>query len=174
MSRATEFAAVTLFCVAACGNTNTGTLDMSMSGDMVMKPADMTLVDMTFVPPTFDATGCATANVTLSGSMLYTNIIQPKCATTGCHVAGATPPNYAGGAAAFSQVVVNKSAFRSQLPSLQYIKPNDLNNSFILYKVAGQQGKIPEGGGQMPQNGPPFLSATEQCTLINWVRSGAT
>jgi hypothetical protein len=84
-------------------------------------------------------------------------------------------PAYDGGAATFRSHVVGVSANRSQLPSLMYIKPSDPDNSFLLYKITGQQDKIPVGGAQMPDVSPPMpLSTQDQCTLINWVRTGAT
>jgi hypothetical protein len=179
MSGARIFATCCLLWIAACGNGSSGTTDLGSSHDMPsgddMKLSDMSMGDMfmpdMFVPPTLDATGCATATVTLSS--FYTNIINAKCATTSCHVTNGTPPNYAGGASAFKTAVVNVSTGRLQVPDLKYIVPSDLNNSFILYKVTGQQAKVPGGGVQMPQNGPPYLSAADQCTIINWVRSGA-
>lgn len=172
MSRAISFAALALIGAAACGGDTTTTTDMGMTAHDMTTTQTM---DMTVVPPTFDVpTGCTpNTTTTLASSSLYTNIISPKCATTNCHVTGATPPNYSGGAATFSANVKNVSAGRPQNPTMQYIKPNDLNNSFILYKVTGQQGKVQFGGAQMPQNGPPYLSPTDQCTLISWVNSGA-
>lgn len=179
MSFARRFATIFLCSIAACGDSNTGGADMGTSRDM-RGAADMAMADMTrfdmfmpdmFVLPTLDATGCATANVALSS--FYTNIIQNRCAKSDCHVANKTPPNYSGGAAAFKTAVVNVSTGRLDVPNMKYIVPNDIDNSFILYKVTGQQKKVPSGGVQMPDDGPPYLTTTEQCTLINWVRSGA-
>ena len=169
MSRAISFAALALIGAAACGGDTTTTTDMGMtSHDMATQTTDMTVV-----PPTFDVPAGCTPNTTTMLSSFYTTIIKTNCATTNCHVAGATPPNYGTMASTFSANVKNVSAGRPQNPSMQYIKPNDYNNSFILYKITGQQGKVQFGGAQMPQNGPPYLSATDQCTLISWVNSGA-
>ena len=76
-----------------------------------------------------------------------------------CHVTGFQLPNYGPDMTAFRTNVVNVSANRSQVPGLSYIKPNDVNNSFILYKVTGQQGMIPVGGAQMPYNLTPLTPA---------------
>lgn len=171
MSRAIGLAALALVGAAACGN-NTPTMTM----DMGTTNHDMTTtqpVDMAVVPPTFVVPTTCTPNTTTMLSSFYTSIISMKCATPNCHVTGATPPNYSGGAATFSANVKNVSAGRPQNPTMDYIKPGDYNNSFILYKVTGQQGKVQFGGAQMPQNGPPYLSDIEQCTLISWVNSGA-
>ena len=169
MSRATRFAALALVGAAACGN-NTTVMDMATNTNK-----DMTVTtppDMTFVPPTFAVPSGCTPTTGVTASMFYANIITANCAVSGCHVAGATPPNYAGGAASFIANVKNVSAGRAAVQAMQYIKPNDYNNSFLLYKIAGQQDKVPSGGTQMPQGRAP-LSAADQCTLISWVNSGA-
>ena len=55
--------------------------------------------------------------------------------------------------------------------SMKRITPSNIDASYLLYKVHGQQANVPNGGGgQMPGMG---LSDAEKCTLINWVKSGA-
>lgn len=169
MSRATRYAALALIGAAACGN-NTSMMDMGTT-----TKSDMTVTqnpDMTFVPPTFTVPTTCTPATGVTASSFYTTIIKANCAVAGCHVAGATPPNYDGSAATFVANVKNVSAGRAMVSSMQYIKPNDYNNSFLLYKIAGQQGKVPFGGDRMPQ-GRAALSDADQCTLISWVNSGA-
>jgi hypothetical protein len=148
---------------AACGGNNTGTMDLGHKTDMETSKSDMTMT-----PPMLTIPGTCT-QTTVTASSFYSTIITPNCAVSGCHN-GATPPNYSGGAAAFRTSVVGVQAI--EVPTLDYVQANTPNNSFFLYKITGQQGQFSNGGVQMP-NGQAPLSATDQCTLINWVRSGA-
>jgi hypothetical protein len=119
---------------------------------------------------------CVPAQVTLSS--FYGRIINARCSSVDCH-GGAMFPKYGpDNAATFLDQVLHRSPSRNAMPYLRYVRPRDPDNSFLLYKVvqsatgATQQGKIQLGGGPMPQGRMP-LTAEEQCTLINWVRSGA-
>lgn len=163
---ATSALALVVFTVA-CGGDGGGGTDMSSSNkDMSTSGTP----DMTVVPPTFDVpAGCNTATVTLA--TVYP-IISANCALSGCHVAGSTSPQMSPDMNTFKTNVVGVSSGRSP-SSLKYIaQNNDLNNSFLLYKITGQQAKAQFGGDQMPYM-KAALSATDQCTIINWVRSGA-
>ncbi len=151
--------------VAACGSSNTGTMDLGTHKTDMESAIKM---DMTMVPPMLTIPGTCT-QTTVMASSFYGTIITPNCATVGCHN-GTQPPNYSGGAAAFRTAVVGVQA--SEAPGIDYVQANNPNNSFLLYKITGQQGQFPGGGVQMPDGTAP-LSAADQCTLINWVRSGA-
>ncbi len=124
--------------------------------------------------PTLDIPSTCTAMTNVTVGSIYPNLVAPNCALSGCHVAGAQFPEYGPDANSFRSHVVNTapSVTRSNLPNLKIIAPGDPNNSFLLYKVTGQQSKFAAGGSQMPDN-RPALSAADQCALINWVRSGA-
>jgi hypothetical protein len=137
--------------------------------DMSGPPRDLAMIDMAMVPTLTPLSGCAAAMVTTA--TVYSNIISSRCAKSNCH-GGNIGPNMSGGAAAFSAAVVNVTA-RPQLTNFDEARPNDPNNSFILYKVTGQQSKVPFGGSRMPADGPPYLTAADQCLLYNWIQSGA-
>lgn len=167
--------------LVACGGsdpvapvtTNDAALDSSPSAspDTALDAAPDVEPEAASAPPTLTIPdSCASANVTVNA--VYNAIIETKCATASCHAQGQTPPSMSGGASAFRGAVVNVSAGRGAMPDMFYVKPNDPDKSFLLYKVLGQQAKIQFGGAQEPQGSPP-LSADEQCQLINWVRSGA-
>lgn len=47
--------------------------------------------------------------------------------------------------------------------------PGDPCASILVQKV----GPAPPFGGRMPLNGPPFLSAADQQTIIDWIAEGA-
>ena len=169
MMRLALTSAAALVFVAACGMNNPP-VDSGTPKDMAMdmsQPADMTLVPPTFTVPG----GCATATVNLSA--FYTNIISNVCAQANCHRSGGpTPEMGPANMALFRTNVIGVSAGGRQPASLKYVAVNDLDNSFLVYKIAGQQAKVQFGGAQMPNN-LAALSATEQCQIINWVRSGA-
>lgn len=168
MIRFASSCAMACVLVAACGNNNPMT-DMP-SSNKDMGPDMLTPPDMTVVPPTFTVPGsCATATVNLAA--VYP-IINTNCATVNCHRAGATAPVMGpNDMNMFKTNVVGVTAGR-QPSTVNYVTASNLDNSFLVYKVTGQQGKVQFGGNQMPSNLPP-LSATDQCTIINWVRSGA-
>ncbi len=141
-----------LLFLMACGSNNMVSNDMATSSPTLAVPGS-----------------CAQATVTLAS--FYSTLISPKCAIPSCHD-GTTAPNFAPDMTAFRNDTVGATAGRPLDPGLDYIKPNDVNESFVLYKITNQQAQIQSGGAAMP-SGQPLLSATDQCTLINWVRSGA-
>jgi mono/diheme cytochrome c family protein len=51
----------------------------------------------------------------------------------------------------------------------QAIIPGDPCASLLVQKL----GEAPPFGGRMPLDGPPFLSATAQQTIIDWIAEGA-
>ena len=58
----------------------------------------------------------------------------------------------------------------TQQPSLNIIEPNDPENSYLVRKIRGDAGI---SGSRMPLNGPPYLSESNQNTIISWVAAGA-
>jgi hypothetical protein len=172
MTRLFPIATAALLSLAACGGSTTGTPDMPPTPNTDGGTADLsTSADMTFVPPTLDVSACAAGTSTL-GTNVYP-IIMATCATASCHSPGVTSPNMAGGKSTFFTNVVGvaSATSRPSLPNLKFVVANDVNNSFLLYKILGQQSKIPSGGGSMPLGGS--LTAAQQCLIINWVRGGA-
>lgn len=136
--------------------------DLSMISDLTSPPRDMS-------PPELTGVSCATATVT--ANTVYSTVIMTSCAGMGCHVGtGATEtPMYGTSGATLIAATVNKPSSAT----MNYITANDLNHSYLLYKVYGQHLKVPMGsGGQMPEGGG-MLSDPNLCLLVNWVRSGA-
>ena len=114
-------------------------------------------------PLTLTIGPCAAANVT--SAQAYAAVIMPKC---GCHVGGSGGLTM-NSAATFKANTVNIDA---TVASMKRITPSNIDASYLLYKVHGQQDNVPSGGGStMPQGGQ--LTNPEKCTLINWVKSGA-
>lgn len=101
---------------------------------------------------------------------IQTNIFTPRCAFTGCHVAGA---NFLPGSMplasrpqSFASLVDQDSEER---PQLKRVDPGDAENSYLIHKLEGRSGII---GDRMPAGGP-FLT-TEQIEIIKqWIDAGA-
>lgn len=55
-----------------------------------------------------------------------------------------------------------------------YVDPGfDINRSYLLYKLTGEQRKVPHGGGDpMPPSGG-LIDDPSLCLVINWIKSGA-
>jgi len=54
---------------------------------------------------------------------------------------------------------------------MKRITPGDVDASYVLYKLHGQQDKVPGGGGSLMPQGGPKLSDDKLCLMINWVKS---
>ena len=96
----------------------------------------------------------------------YTAVIQPKC---GCHINGSGGLTM-NSAATFKANTVN---IDSSGALMKRITPNNIDASYLLYKVHGQQANVPGGGGGTMPLGGGVLADAEECTLINWVENGA-
>ena len=120
---------------------------------------------------------CPETAVTLDS--FYDRIINANCATASCHGGPVFPTYGPNSPQIFLDQVLHRSPSRMAMPLLKYVRPRNVDNSFLLYKVVQspttgmtQQDKIQIGGDPMPRGQAP-LSAEDQCILINWVRSGA-
>lgn len=95
-------------------------------------------------------------------SEIQEKIFTPSCATAGCHSNGGVSPVLAGNS---YQNIVN----RQSSAGIDYIEPNDPDNSYLIRKILGSDGI---SGSRMPLNRSP-LSETETEAIINWVEEGA-
>jgi cysteine-rich repeat protein len=111
----------------------------------------------TLMPP-----NCAPA--TVSAQQAY-NAVKPSC---GCHSNGAGELKFTS-ADSFRDNMVDVPAKDAAMP---LVKPGDINNSYLLYKILNQQNLAIGGRGSPMPLGKP-LSDTNKCLLINWVKSGA-
>jgi len=55
-------------------------------------------------------------------------------------------------------------------PNLNRVQPGDPDNSYLVLKLEGSPRIL---GGQMPQDGPPFLSQAEIDAIRQWILDGA-
>jgi len=105
---------------------------------------------------------CAAANVT--SMQAYTGVVMANC---GCHAGGS------GGLTITSAATLkaNTVDVNATTAKMKRITPNDVDQSYLLYKILNQHLKVPGGGGsQMPGQA---LTDPQKCLLINWVKSGA-
>lgn len=156
---------------AGGGDMNVGTGDLRPPPDLrvvdLVPPPDLFIPDL--APATIDPKP-ACADAVVSAATLYTTV-QAKCTGGGaCHLNG--------GMAGQLSLGANSTQMRAALVNVdgsfstfKRVKPSDVDGSLLIYKLVGQQGKIPGGGGQMPQG--DNLNAAELCLFYNWVKSGA-
>jgi len=92
---------------------------------------------------------------------VQTQVFTPSCALSGCHN-GSQPPNLSAGQS-FNQIVNVPSG---QMPTLDYIKPNDPDASYLVRKILGTglNARMPLGG---------TLSDSSIQLVIDWVSQGA-
>jgi hypothetical protein len=98
-------------------------------------------------------------------------LVNTACGASGCH---SPPAPFSfdlsdGGAAVRSEWVGKKS---TQVPELNRVTPGDVNASYLIYKLVGQQADAGGLGDRMPQGGP-YLDDVSLCRVINWVKTGA-
>lgn len=112
--------------------------------------------------PTLQPGNCAAAMVGVDAA--FAGAIMGNC---GCHGGGSGGLTFSD-AASFKAATVNIKASKADM---NRITPGNIDESYLLYKVHGQQGNAPGGGGgQMPLNGMK-LADDKLCLLINWVKS---
>ena len=109
---------------------------------------------------------CTAATVT--AMQLYAGVVSTSCTGSRCHDPGAS-----GGLAmgSVAQMRTNLLAASSSA-NIARVTAGDIHNSYVMYKLLGQQARITGGrGNRMPPTAP--LNSTQLCLFINWIRSGA-
>jgi len=96
-------------------------------------------------------------------SSIQSNVLSTTCAVSGCHN-GTQPPNMSGSVAYSNLVNVG-----NLIGTLDYIEPNNADNSYLYRKVTGQN----IVGKRMPENGPPYLSTAVTDSIKAWIDAGA-
>jgi hypothetical protein len=151
--------------------------DMAERSDMGASPSDMksmgehdmgmgTETDMggpTLVGlPTCSGTG-------VTADSLYASIVEGSCAGAKCHGGGAGGLTMTS-AATFKANTVGVASTETML--MPRVSANNLNQSYLLYKLLGQQKNAGGKGGRMPEGGPE-LSDDDLCQFITWISEGA-
>jgi hypothetical protein len=102
-----------------------------------------------------------------SFSAIVAQVLVPRCASTACHAAGATPPQLdaAGAYAALVGVPSGQS-------SLAFVQPGAPERSYLVFKLRGDAASA--GGSVatiMPTDGA--LSPSEIAAIEAWITNGA-
>ena len=93
---------------------------------------------------------------------IQNNIFNQSCAFSGCHVSGGVNPDLSGNS---YENIVN----RASSTGMDYVKPNDPDNSYILLKMIGSSGI---NGSRMPLNSSP-IPQIQIDAFIEWINDGA-
>ena len=101
---------------------------------------------------------------------LYTTVVQNTCAVSGCHGASGTSFQITAAADMHTKWVgVKSSLYASSGVTMPYVTANDVNSSFLMYKLTGSQGKF---GAAMPE-GLGMLDSTKLCKFVAWINNSA-
>jgi hypothetical protein len=136
----------------------TGTPDMTMTG-----PPDMAMPKLT-VPA-----GCTPNMAGQTSNTIFTTIVQARCFGPTCHNM-ATTPTMKTAAEVLALKNINSST------GLPQIAANNIDRSYLLYKLTGEHLKVPGGSGsRMPDTsaGLTPLMDSDICKFIQWVSTGA-
>lgn len=96
------------------------------------------------------------------GAQVY-DAVKPSC---GC-ANGAGSLKFTGAASCDSMVNVDPTT-----AAMKLVAPNDIAQSYVIFKILNQQGSVVGGsGGSMPLG--KQLGDHDKCLMINWVKSSA-
>ena len=178
MIRASLYLLLASPALAACGAGNPQE-DMTSASPDQANPNQGSLPDLLtapdLLPPTVTGLPTDCAGDVVTAQAVYSGLVSSTCATnSSCHAAGA-PRWTAGSANDLKAAWVNKNADGAS-PSMPFVTPNDLNRSYVMYKVTGQQRNASTdsttAGSTMPLGGPA-LTHDQLCLLIQWIKAGA-
>jgi OmcA/MtrC family decaheme c-type cytochrome len=95
-------------------------------------------------------------------SSIVEAVLVPRCATSACHAAGATPPDLEASAAYGAMVGVTSGA------GTPIVDPGTPANSYLLVKLRGDSGMV---GQPMPPG--ELLDAADIAAIEAWIANGA-
>ncbi len=99
-------------------------------------------------------------------SEIQVNIIEPNCATTGCHLGSAAPQGLRLDSANSYGMLVGVAS--SESPSILRVEPGDPGSSYLVQKLEGSASV----GAQMPLGAPPLQQASID-VIRQWISDGA-
>ena len=99
-------------------------------------------------------------------SEIQANIIEPNCATTGCHLGVAAPQGLRLDSASSYGMLVGVPSNES--PSILRVVPGDPDNSYLVQKLEGSASV----GAQMPL-GAPAVDSVSIDVIRQWISDGA-
>lgn len=97
---------------------------------------------------------------------IQTSIIEPNCATTGCHLGAAAPQGLRLDSANSYGMLVSVPSTESS--SVLRVAPGDPDNSYLIQKLEGTASV----GAQMPLGAPPLEQASID-VIRQWISDGA-
>ncbi len=150
--------------VADCDSAGPGT--GPRDGGQDAGPRDLASAIADLPPPSVTLpASCSPANLT--ATQIYDPVFKGRCNNTNCH-GGPLLPSLR--SAADLLLMVGQSS-ASDFP---YVDASfNLNKSYLLYKLTGEQRRVPHGGGDsMPPNAG-LIDDASLCMVVNWIRSGA-
>lgn len=99
-------------------------------------------------------------------SEIQANIIEPNCATTGCHFGAAAPQGLRLDSVNSYGMLVGVASTQSS--SVLRVSPGNPNNSYLVQKLEGSASV----GAQMPLGAPPLPQASID-VIRQWISDGA-
>lgn len=110
--------------------------------------------------PTIDETDNQNP-ISTTFTSIQTNVLNKSCALSGCHVSGIVAPDLSGNS-------YNRIVSKVGSTGLNYIEPNNPDNSYLLRKIIGQN----ISGSRMPRGASP-LSQSVVDSISSWINDGA-
>lgn len=106
----------------------------------------------------------------ISAAGLWDRIVSKHCDGPVCHLRmDASGGLNMADAAAMKAGLVGQPSETALMPR---VTARDVDNSYLLYKLLGEQLRVSGGGGDaMPKGG--MLDEASTCSFISWVRNGA-
>ncbi len=97
---------------------------------------------------------------------------MPRCASTACHAAGATPPRLDAAGAWAGLMGPGGGGAPSSQSSLLYVKPGDPEQSYLVHKLRGTATSVGGSVGTiMPTDGA--LAPADLAAVEAWIANGA-
>ncbi len=97
----------------------------------------------------------------VTADIVFNQVAKGSCVDRRCH--------------SFSSGATLKSAFvgvaSAQTRLFPIVTPSDIDRSYLMYKLTGQQASAMGGGGIMPRSGR--LRDADLCKFIVWIKEGA-
>lgn len=146
----------------AGGSPGTGGGDAGVDAgprDLASPPADLAPLKVSL------PASCTSASLT--AAQIYDPVFKGRCDNTNCHGGPLLPALKR----ATDLPLMVGQASASDFP---YVDAGfDVNRSYLLYKLTGEQRRVPHGGGDaMPPNAG-LIDDASLCMVVNWIRSGA-
>lgn len=148
--------------------------DLQMSAGLrgfMQSPGSSVLSDIVMAPPTVTGLPKSCPTETVDADKLFTGVVQSTCATDGCHGANNSKIFSITSAAEMKSKWVGVNS--QQASKLPRVKGNDIDQSYIMYKLMSQQSKVQGQGGIMPLGAAMPLPDAQLCKFITWIKTGA-